>query len=74
MNKLTSRRFLAALWAMLMTTFIIGVAVFLGFEATWIGTVISLLLAIVGVWIGAESVTKTEHMRSETKKEEMKGK
>lgn len=56
--KLQSRRFWAAAWAMFLTTFIVGAAVFAAYDASWIGITLPILIGIVGLWIGAESMTK----------------
>lgn len=51
-NKLFSRRFLAALWSIIISTYIIVAG------KTEFSSVLPILIAIVMVWIGAESYTK----------------
>jgi putative Mn2+ efflux pump MntP len=58
-SKLTSRRFWAALWAMSTTTGVMIASIFSGFEASWIGVTLPLLIGVVMLWIGAESYTKS---------------
>lgn len=62
-TKFKSRRFLAALWAMILVSFIVftGNVAFAGLA--------TVLTGIIGVWIGAESVTKKAFIENNQKKE-----
>jgi hypothetical protein len=52
MKKLTSRRFIAALWSMVMITVIVIL------NRAEFATLTIFLAGVVGVWIGAETVSK----------------
>lgn len=59
-SKWQSRRFLFALWAALMSSFLIVSPAIPGVESPdWAGSVITALILIVGAFIGGESYTKT---------------
>ena len=59
-SKWQSRRFLFALWAAAMASFLILSPAITGIESPdWAGSVITALILIVGAFIGGESYTKT---------------
>ena len=58
-NKWQSRRWLIALWSILMTTFIIiWLMIRQGEAPAWVGVVINLFQLIIGGYIAADSLTK----------------
>lgn len=59
-HKWQSRRFLFALWAAAMASYLIVSPAIPGVESPeWAGSVITALILIVGAFIGGESYTKT---------------
>ena len=57
MNKLKSRRFIAAVWAMVMITTIVIL------DRSEFATLTIFLAGVVGAWIGAETVSKKAFMQ-----------
>jgi hypothetical protein len=59
-NKWASRRYLFAVWAAVMASYLIVSPSIPGVESpAWAGSVITALILIVGAFIGGESYTKT---------------
>jgi len=57
-SKFKSRRFLVALWAMLVISFVLIYSLLSKYEPNWIGIASPLLIAIPSVYIASESYTK----------------
>lgn len=61
-NKWNSRRWIICVWVMLMSTVLMVWSLITQKELSWVGMSLPILLGIIGVYIGAESYTKTHRV------------
>ena len=65
-NKWASRRWLICVWAIPMVTAIITAELIRPAGADWIGTVLALMLGIIGGYIASNTITKPKEAQNDS--------